>query len=545
MDITTTRSRIPREQDRGGLGEGGSLGKGKRLALAEGPMDEEQASLAARERLRQRTGNQPPRPRRELAAPQAAGRVELLVQIDEELVDLVGLELLVVIELDQIAVRKGRGAAPGLASRALAARRPGPPEQHTLLVEQQRHRRDGIRLSGPQPAPPLADGRQLVCPRTRSRTISTRPPCPRPPWARRGPPARSGSQARGDYDQALSWYQQSIDIIEELGNRAGMLSSYHQLGNVLYLRGDYDQALSCWRVPIKVERSSPPCSRASGAGWARRRRRAPAARLLLEEERQLFEVDAEVDVLQGDAGAGLDADGGGVEDAADGVVGEGGVVVLRELAGDGEDADHRSGFAHDLRQVGGVADGEAGEGAADLARIVVHSGDDVEGAVVEAEVAGEGAAEVAHADDDHRVIAVEAEERVEVLGELGDLVADAADAELAELGEVLADLGRRQVIAPRHLLRGDARETKLLQLAQAAEVEREAVEGERGDLLRLPLLAVPGPGVSPPPVGAVTHCRRPAGQRPSTSVASAAITAAARPQPSMSRPSGCRRSGRM
>ena len=40
------------------------------------------------------------------------------------------------------------------------------------------------------------------------------------------------AQNRGDYEQALDWYKKSLLIIEELGNRDGMASSYHQLGNV-------------------------------------------------------------------------------------------------------------------------------------------------------------------------------------------------------------------------------------------------------------------------------------------------------------------------
>jgi tetratricopeptide repeat protein len=41
------------------------------------------------------------------------------------------------------------------------------------------------------------------------------------------------AQRRGDYDQALEWYRKSLAIKEELGNRAGMANSYHQLGILL------------------------------------------------------------------------------------------------------------------------------------------------------------------------------------------------------------------------------------------------------------------------------------------------------------------------
>ncbi len=38
------------------------------------------------------------------------------------------------------------------------------------------------------------------------------------------------AQQRGDYEAALDWYRQSLAINEQLGNRAGMATSYHQLG---------------------------------------------------------------------------------------------------------------------------------------------------------------------------------------------------------------------------------------------------------------------------------------------------------------------------
>ena len=77
-----------------------------------------------------------------------------------------------------------------------------------------------------------------------------------------------------------------------------------------------------------------------------------------------------------------------------------------------------------------------------------------------------------------------------MVGQGVDVVADAADAELAELGEVLADLGGGEVVALRHLLRGDPVDAELLEMAQAAQVEREPVEGERRNLFQLVYFAV-------------------------------------------------------
>jgi hypothetical protein len=83
------------------------------------------------------------------------------------------------------------------------------------------------------------------------------------------------------------------------------------------------------------------------------------------------------------------------------------------------------------------------------------------------------------------VLAVETQEGVEVIGQGLDVVADAADAELPELGQVLADLRGGEVVALRHLLRGDPLDAELLEMAQTAQIEREPVEGKRRDLFLL------------------------------------------------------------
>ncbi|MCR9245172.1 MAG: tetratricopeptide repeat protein, partial [bacterium] len=54
-------------------------------------------------------------------------------------------------------------------------------------------------------------------------------------------------------DAALAWYQKSLQIEEQLGNRAGIASSYHQLGMVSELRGDYDAALAWYQKSLQIE----------------------------------------------------------------------------------------------------------------------------------------------------------------------------------------------------------------------------------------------------------------------------------------------------
>ena len=61
------------------------------------------------------------------------------------------------------------------------------------------------------------------------------------------------AQRRGDYDAALDWYRKSLAIKEQLGNRAGMASSYHQLGVVAHDRGDYDAALDWYKKSLAIQ----------------------------------------------------------------------------------------------------------------------------------------------------------------------------------------------------------------------------------------------------------------------------------------------------
>src|ERR1019366_4644678 len=50
------------------------------------------------------------------------------------------------------------------------------------------------------------------------------------------------AQIRGDYDEAARQHQRSLDIKERIGDQAGMAAGYHQLGMLAHDRGDYDEA---------------------------------------------------------------------------------------------------------------------------------------------------------------------------------------------------------------------------------------------------------------------------------------------------------------
>ena len=51
------------------------------------------------------------------------------------------------------------------------------------------------------------------------------------------------AELRGDYDGALDWYRQSLTINEELGNRAGIATSYGQMGVLLTNTGQPADAI--------------------------------------------------------------------------------------------------------------------------------------------------------------------------------------------------------------------------------------------------------------------------------------------------------------
>jgi tetratricopeptide (TPR) repeat protein len=60
-------------------------------------------------------------------------------------------------------------------------------------------------------------------------------------------------QSRGDYEQALGYYQRALKINEELGDQDSVASSLHQIGIIQQLRGDYEQALQYYQRSLKIK----------------------------------------------------------------------------------------------------------------------------------------------------------------------------------------------------------------------------------------------------------------------------------------------------
>ena len=58
--------------------------------------------------------------------------------------------------------------------------------------------------------------------------------------------------ARGEYGAALGWYEKSVALQEELGNRAGLATSYNNIASVQYARGEYGAALGWYEKSVAL-----------------------------------------------------------------------------------------------------------------------------------------------------------------------------------------------------------------------------------------------------------------------------------------------------
>ncbi len=61
------------------------------------------------------------------------------------------------------------------------------------------------------------------------------------------------AQFQGDYDEARRFYQQSLDIKQQLGNRVGISISLHQLGTLAGLQGNYDEARRLYQQSLDIK----------------------------------------------------------------------------------------------------------------------------------------------------------------------------------------------------------------------------------------------------------------------------------------------------
>src|SRR5439155_8630272 len=132
---------------------------------------------------------------------------------------------------------------------------------------------------------------------------------------------------------------------------------------------------------------------------------------------------------------------GEVQDAGDA---GGDEAVGDHLGGVCRGGDHRDpdrlGLDHG-RQVVDVAHAHAVDRLADAGRVGVEEGRDVEAAGGEPRVPRQGVTEITHPDEGHRPVLGEAEHLLDLADEGGHVVADAAGAVRAQVGQVLAQLG--------------------------------------------------------------------------------------------------------
>ena len=112
-----------------------------------------------------------------------------------------------------------------------------------------------------------------------------------------------------------------------------------------------------------------------------------------------------------------------------------------------------------------------------------NSADDLEALAAEAGIVGEREAEVAGAHHRDPQFSVKAQNLPEMALEILDVVADAADAELAEIGQILANLGGVEVKLLRQRLRRDGLHARVFELSQAAQIDRQTIGRELGNLL--------------------------------------------------------------
>ena len=118
--------------------------------------------------------------------------------------------------------------------------------------------------------------------------------------------------------------------------------------------------------------------------------------------------------------------------------------VADVLGGDGrrgDDADRDAVLGDDLLEVVERADVDAGDDLAVPVGVGVEQRHDPEAAAAEAGVVGQRVAEVADADDDDRPVLGQPDLAGDLVAQVVDVVADAAGAVGAEVGEVLAQLG--------------------------------------------------------------------------------------------------------
>src|SRR6201996_1536987 len=115
---------------------------------------------------------------------------------------------------------------------------------------------------------------------------------------------------------------------------------------------------------------------------------------------------------------------------------------LRGTGRSGDHADRHLVLNDQVFELIGTLDGQPPDPATHNAGVRIQKRRDAETAGDEAAVVGQGAAQVARADDDHGPVLGQPEGPGDLVDQVVDVVADPADAVRAQVGQVLAELGR-------------------------------------------------------------------------------------------------------
>ena len=159
--------------------------------------------------------------------------------------------------------------------------------------------------------------------------------------------------------------------------------------------------------------------------------------------------------------------------------------VIDDFLGDGgrhgDDGHADVVFLDEITDAIHAVHGDLGGLVAGTDGIEIEGGEDLEAFLFEAAILEEGGAEIADADEDHGLESAGAEEIADHLGELIDIVTEAAGAELAEVGEVLAELGGFDAGGAGEGFAADGLYFVFLETLQAAQVDAETIDRLAGD----------------------------------------------------------------
>src|SRR5262249_16323264 len=260
--------------------------------------------------------------------------------------------------------------------------------------------------------------------------------------------------------------------------------------------------------PMSTILTRPAASTWDSRAAARGRRDLATSLPLRQKERQTLQRHGQIDALEFHVVGHLERAGREVENRLD----AGGHDLvdhrLRRRSGHRDDRDVDAIAAPHPLELLDIVDRNAGARlVGDLLVRGIEERRDFEPFLPEPRIVGQGQAEVAGAHDRDPKLSIETENLPQVAAEILDVVADAPDAELAEVRQVLPDLRRIEVELFGEGLRGDGLHASGVELVEAAQVHGKAIGGELRDLV----------GRSPPLVHPIHKTRDSTGRRKTTS----------------------------